>query len=86
MNAVLVDERDIGRMIVNAQCLHPVRPRKTQSRTARIMRRQHLSNQVKQVGMCFVLNDYSDDPRYIRVHGRSKRTSSEGVSQADFDF
>ena len=23
---------------------------------------QHLSNQAKQVGMCFVLNDYSDDP------------------------
>ena len=33
-----------------------------QSRTDRMMRRQHLSNQVKQVGMCFVLNDYSDDP------------------------
>ena len=25
-------------------------------------RQQHLSHQAKQVGMCFVLNDYSDDP------------------------
>ena len=33
-----------------------------QTRTARMSARQHLSNQVNQVGMCFVLNDYSDHP------------------------
>ena len=33
-----------------------------QTRTARITTQQHLSNHAKKVGMCFVLNDYSDDP------------------------
>ena len=33
-----------------------------QTRTARMTTQQHLSDQAKKVGMCFVLNDYSDDP------------------------
>ena len=33
-----------------------------QTRTARMVTRQHLSNQANQVGVCFVLNDYRDDP------------------------
>ena len=33
-----------------------------QTRTARMATRQHLSNQTNQVGACFVLNDFSDDP------------------------
>ena len=32
-----------------------------QTRTARMAARQHLSNQSNQVGVCFVLNDNSDD-------------------------
>ena len=33
-----------------------------QTRTARMATRQHLSNQANQVGVCFVLNEYSDHP------------------------
>ena len=33
-----------------------------QTRTARMATRQHLSNQANQVGVCFVLNECSDDP------------------------
>ena len=33
-----------------------------QARTARMATRQHFSDQSNQVGVCFVLNDYSDDP------------------------
>ena len=33
-----------------------------QTRTARMATRQHLSNHSNQIGVCFVLNDYSDDP------------------------
>ena len=33
-----------------------------QTRTARMATRQHLSNQVNQVGVCFVLTDFSGDP------------------------
>ena len=37
-------------------------PSQNHTRTARVSTRQHLSNQANQVGVCFVLNDYSDDP------------------------
>ena len=33
-----------------------------QTRTASMATRQHLPNQANRVGVCFVLNDYSDDP------------------------
>ena len=50
-------------MIATVQCLLPVRPhKKNQTRTARMATRQHLTNQANQAGVCFVLNEYSDDP------------------------
>ena len=49
-------------MIANVQCLFPDRLHQNQTRTARMATRQHLSNQANQAGVCFVLNEYSDDP------------------------
>ena len=82
LNALLVDERDIGRMIANVECLPPVRLRKNQTRRARMTTQQHLSYQAKHFGM-FCSQWLQRRPWYIRVHGRSKRTSSNGVSQTD---
>ena len=49
-------------MIANVQLSPSSLSSQNQTRTARMTTQQHLSNQAKQVGMCFVLNDYSDDP------------------------
>ena len=49
-------------MIANVQLSPSSSSSQTQTRTARMTTQQHLSNQAKQVGKCFVLNDYSDDP------------------------
>ena len=58
-SVVLVVERDIGQ-------------HKNQTRTARMATRQQLTNQANQAGMCFVLNEYSDDPDTSR-HGQQRR-------------
>ena len=44
-NVELVVERDTGQTIANAQCLHPARLHKNQTRTARMSTRQHLTTQ-----------------------------------------
>ena len=49
-------------MIANVQLSPSSLSSQNQTRTARMTTQQHLSNQAKQVGMGFVLNDYSDDP------------------------
>ena len=53
-----------------------------QTHTARMSTRQHLSSQPKQVGMCFVLNDYSDDPdTSAYMVGQNVLLPSESVKQ-----
>ena len=53
-----------------------------QTRTARITTQQHLSNQAKKVGMCFVLNDYSDDPNTSAyMVGRNVPLARESAGQ-----
>ena len=56
---VLVVERDIGQMIGRASSSSSTQ---NQTRTARTATRQHLTSQAIQGGVCFVLNEYSDDP------------------------
>ena len=54
-----------------------------QTRTARMATRQHLTNQANQIGACFVLNEYSDDPDTSAYYGWSKRTSADRSARTD---
>ena len=49
-------------MIAIVQCLQPGASTQNQTRTARMATGQHHTNQANQARMCFVLNEYSDDP------------------------
>ena len=56
-----------------------------QTRTARMATRQDLSNQANQVGVCFVLNDYSDDPDTSAfLVGQNVPLPTESVKQTPF--
>ena len=59
---MLVVERDIGKMVANVQCLLPARLHKTRHVQLVCATRQHLTSHANQVGVYFVLNEYSDDP------------------------
>ena len=55
-------ERDIRHMIANVQCLLPARLHTTRH-VQLVWRHDNIfPTQANQVGVCFVLNDYSDDP------------------------
>ena len=44
--------------------------------------RQHLPNQAIQVGLCFVLNDYSDDPdTSVKMVGQNIALPTESAKQ-----
>ena len=62
LNVVLVVEKDIGRMIASGAMSPSSSSSQNRTRTARMTTQQHLSSQAKKVTMCFILNDYSDDP------------------------
>ena len=61
-SVVLLVERDIVQMIANVQCLPPARQHKIKHVQARMATRQHLTNKANQAAVCFVVNEYSDDP------------------------
>ena len=53
-----------------------------QTRTARTATRQQLTNQANQAGVCFVLNEYSDDPDTpAYTVGQNVHLPSEGTEQ-----
>ena len=53
-----------------------------QTRTARTATRQQLTNQANQAGVCFVLNEYSDDPdKSAYTVGQNVPLPSEGTEQ-----
>ena len=58
MNVVLGRKGTLGHIIADVQCLLSAKTRHVQLVWAT---RQHLFNQANQVGVCFVLIDYSDD-------------------------
>ena len=69
-------------MIANVQCLLPARLHKTRHVQLRMATRQHLSNQANQVGVCFVLNEYSDDPNTSAyMYGQNVPLSTEPTQQ-----
>ena len=53
-----------------------------QTRTPRMTTQQHLSNQASKAGVCFVLNDHSDDPdTSAYVVGRNVPSPTESAKQ-----
>ena len=55
----------------------------SQTRTARMATRQHLTNQANQAGVCFVLNEYSGDPDTSAYVVEKKSTSADRSDRTD---